>query len=93
MDTLQNVLTEQLKDPEFCREYAAAEKELEGFDKILKLRTEAGLTQEAVAQRMGTSEAAVAHLETRLAQGDFPSVRSMQRYAEALGKRLEVRFV
>ena len=64
-----------------------------GFDKILKARFEAGLTQEAVAQRMGTSQAAVARLEGNLAKGRYPSVRSMQRYAKAVGKHLEIRLV
>lgn len=93
MITLDEVLAEQMKDPEFCKEYAAAEKELEGFDKVLKARAEAGLTQEAVAKRMGTSQAAVARIESKLAQGRYPSLRSMQRYARAVGKRLEIQFV
>ena len=93
MRTFDEVLAEDLKNPEFRQEYEASEKELQGFDKILKARFEAGLTQEAVAQRMGTSQAAVARLEGNLANGRYPSVRSLERYAKAVGKRFEIRLV
>lgn len=55
MRTFDEVLAEDLKDPAFRRAYEASEKALQGFDEILKARFEAGLTQDAVARRMGTS--------------------------------------
>ena len=91
--TFDEVLTEDLKDPVFRQAYEASDSELKGWDVILKVRTEAGLTQAAVAERMGTSQAAVARLEGNLAKGRYPSIRSLQRYAKAVGKRLEIRFV
>lgn len=93
MKTFVEVLAEDLKAPVFRKEYEASEKGLQGFDAILKARFEAGLTQEAVARRMGTSQAAVARLEGNLAKGRYPSVRSLERYAKAVGKRLEIRLV
>ena len=93
MKTFVEVLAEDLKAPVFRKEYEASEKGLQGFDEILKARFEAGLTQEAVARRMGTSQAAVACLEGNLAKGRYPSVRSLERYAKAVGKRLEIRLV
>ncbi len=93
MKTFDEVLAEDLQDPAFRRAYEASEKALQGFDEILKARFEAGLTQEDVARRMGTSQAAVARLEGNLAKGRYPSVRSLQRYAKAVGKRLEIRLV
>lgn len=93
MKTFDEVLAEDLQDPAFRRAYEASEKAFQGFDEILKARFEAGLTQETVAQRMGTSQAAVARLEGNLAKDRYPSVRSLQRYAKAVGKRLEIRLV
>lgn len=93
MKTFDEVLAEDLQDPAFRRAYEASEKALQGFDEIPKARFEAGLTQETVAQRMGTSQAAVARLEGNLAKGRYPSVRSLQRYAKAVDKRLEIRLV
>jgi len=49
-----------------------------------------GLTQTAVAARMGTSEAAVSRLES----GEVdPEISTAERYAAALGKRVEWRVV
>lgn len=93
MKTFDEVLAEDLKDPVFRRAYEESEKALQVFAEILKARFEAGLTQEAVAQRMGTSQAAVARLEGNLANGRYPSVRSLERYAKAVGKRFEIRLV
>lgn len=67
MKTFDEVLAEDLQDPAFRRAYEASEKAFQGFDEILKARFEAGLTQEDVARRMGTSQAAVARLEGNLA--------------------------
>ncbi|MBF0285092.1 MAG: hypothetical protein HQL51_11615 [Magnetococcales bacterium] len=38
---------------------------------------------------MGTSQSAIARMES----GNKPSLRSLERYAEAVGMRLELRFV
>ncbi len=84
---------EWLSDPDFVAEVAKAEEEFRAMDVILSARAQVGLTQEQVATRMGTTQSEVARLESGLSNGHWPSMRSLQRYAEALGKRLEVRFV
>ena len=47
-----------------------------------------GLTQADVAQRMGTTQSVIARLESGKRA---PSVRSVQRYAQAIGLRAVVR--
>jgi len=48
------------------------------------------LTQEELARRMGTSQGAIARLES----GRYlPSSRTLQRFAEATGTRLRISFV
>lgn len=84
---------EWLSDPEFIKESKKAEEEFRKLDIILSARSKAGLTQEEMAKRMGTTQSAVARLESGLAKGKWPSMNSLQRYAKALGKRLEFRFV
>jgi DNA-binding phage protein len=54
--------------------------------KLGELRREAGLSQTAVAARMGTSQAQLARLET--AESD-PRMSTLDRFAIALGYRLE----
>ncbi|MDR2219809.1 MAG: helix-turn-helix transcriptional regulator [Methylobacillus sp.] len=84
-----------LSDPEVRAEYERIEREeMPMLDAILKARAESGMTQAQVAERMGTKAPAVARLENALVTGKHsPSVATLQKYAAAMGKRLEVRFV
>lgn len=84
-----------LADPAVRAEYERIEREeMPMLDAILSARHEAGLTQAQVAERMGTKAPAVARLENALVTGKHsPSLETLKRYAAALGKRVEVRFV
>lgn len=95
MKTHKQLVEEMLKDPAVRAEYERIEREeMPMLDAILSARAEAGLTQAQVAERMGTQAPAVARLENALVTGKHsPSVATLQKYAAALGKRLEVRFV
>ncbi|WP_442594889.1 helix-turn-helix domain-containing protein [Parapusillimonas sp. JC17] len=95
MKTHKQLVEEMLKDPAVRAEYERIEREeMPMLDAILSARAEAGLTQAQVAERMGTHAPAVARLENALVTGKHsPSVATLQKYAAALGKRLEVRFV
>ncbi len=93
LKSFDETLAEQMQNPEFREGFLQAKAELEEFARIRDQRLAAGLSQEVVAQRMGTSQSAVARLETGLSKGRWPSVPVLQRYAEALGKKLEIRFV
>lgn len=91
--TFEETLADQLKAPDFRAGFLQAKEDLETFMQIVGLRRELGLSQDAVAKKMGTSQAAVARLEKGLADGRLPSMRSLQKYAAALGKRLQIRFI
>jgi ribosome-binding protein aMBF1 (putative translation factor) len=56
---------------------------------ILAARREAGLTQAQLAERVGTTQPAIARLEDATYTGH--SLSMLQRIAAALGKRLDVR--
>jgi DNA-binding XRE family transcriptional regulator len=58
---------------------------------MLAARARAGLTQQAVATRMGTSKSAVSRLES--AGKHAPSLASLKRYAAAVGCKIEIRLV
>ena len=63
------------------------------LDLLLKARSEAGLTQAQVAERMGTQPPAVARLERALATGKHsPSLATLRKYAQACGKELVLQF-
>ena len=55
---------------------------------LIAARSRAGLTQGEIAQRMGTTQSVIARLEGGKRQ---PSMRTVQRYAEATGCRAVVR--
>ncbi len=59
--------------------------------KIYELRKKAGLTQQQLAERVGTSKSAICRLEDADYEGH--SLSMLKRIAEALDKRLEIRFI
>ncbi len=59
--------------------------------KIYELRTKAGLTRQQLAERVGTSKSAICRLED--ADYDGHSLSMLKRIAEALDKRVEIRFL
>lgn len=77
------------ENPEFRKEYHALEPEFELARKLIRARIKAGLSQKEVAERMGTSQPTVARLES----GHKPSLKSLERYAEAVGMKVEIRLV
>jgi len=81
-----------LARPDVRREYDRLADEFAFLDDILKARAESGLSQAAVAAQMGTTQSAVARLESA-ASGHSPSIATLQRYAAALGYKVQVRLV
>jgi transcriptional regulator with XRE-family HTH domain len=64
------------------------------LNEMLAARKAEGLTQVQVAERMGTKASSVARLENAQASGKHsPSVETLRKYADALGKKLEVHLV
>lgn len=78
--------------PEVRREYDRLADEFAFLDDMLKARHDAGLSQAEVAARIGTTQSAVARLESA-GGGHSPSIATLQRYATALGYKLQVRLV
>lgn len=79
-----------LARPGVKKAYDALEQEFAFLDEVLKARASAGLTQAQVAERIGTTQSAIARLESGAGK---PSVATLQRYASALGCRIEIKFV
>ncbi len=75
----------------FREAYDALEMEYVLAHEMLSARTRAGLTQEAVAERMGTTKSAVSRLEG--AGKHAPSVASLKKYAAAVGCVLKIELI
>jgi DNA-binding XRE family transcriptional regulator len=75
----------------FSRAYNALALEYQVAEQMLKARSRAGLTQDAVAARMGTTKSAISRLES--ASKHAPSLATLKRYARAVGCELQVKLV
>jgi len=78
-----------LKDPKYHKAYDALQDEFALARAVIEARKAAGLTQLQLAQRMGTTQPFVARLE---AGNTRPSLRTLERLAEATGLRLVIAF-
>lgn len=85
------MVTEWMKDPNFKAEYDALKEEYQLLREMIHARKRAGLTQEEVAERMGTKAPAIARLEASNIQGKHsPNVSTLRKYATAVGCKLEI---
>ena len=78
-------------DPKQIEEYEQEVLNAEIARKVYDLRTKAGLSQRELARRVGTSASAICRLEDADYEGH--SLFMLKRIAEALDKRIEIRFV
>ena len=90
--TLDAFKSRALARPDVRREYDALDEEFQLLDQILKARKDAGLTQAELAERIGTTQSAVARMESSLGKHS-PSIATLKRYASALGYKVQVRLV
>jgi DNA-binding XRE family transcriptional regulator len=86
---LETLFAEWRKDSEYLREFEAQAEEFALATALIMARSEAGLTQEELAKRMGTTQSAVARLEGGKSR---PSTTTLAKFAKATGTRLRVSF-
>jgi DNA-binding XRE family transcriptional regulator len=87
-DFLDEIVDERSRrNTDFPQLVEAAARSRQLLRRLVEHRRELGLSQTLVAARMGTSQAALARLET----GDTdPRISTVERYAAALGRELSV---
>jgi transcriptional regulator with XRE-family HTH domain len=78
-----------MKEPAYRKAYYALEKEFALAAAVLEARNRAGLTQQQLARRMGTTQPVVARLESGRVR---PSMRTLDRLPQATGSRLLIGF-
>lgn len=83
---------EQLKERAFQRrevreEYDALADEFRMIDTLLHMRKAADLTQDELAQRMGTQKSNICRLETG---NSNPSWKTLKKYAQACGFKISM---
>jgi len=81
-----------LSNPKVREIYENPDIEMDLLDIFLKARKMTGLTQDEIARRMKTSRPVVARIESG-GQKHSPSIRTLQKYASAVGFRLKIDLV
>lgn len=89
--TLDDAIAEQLKDKEFADHYSR-ELLINSIAKmVVKLRQSKKLTQSQLAERAGTSQSAIARLESGV-DSRVPSLDMLTRIAKATQTRVNILF-
>ena len=87
MKTARQLHKNWIKDPEYKNAYDSLEAEFILARELIAARTKAKLTQKQLAQKMKTSQSAIARLESGESN---PSISLLKRYADATGTQLKV---
>ena len=82
-----------MENPEFRKTFSELIAQYALLDEALAARKAKNLSQADVARKMNLPRSAICRLESGLKEGKLPSFSLLQRYAEALGKKLEIRLV
>jgi len=84
---LNELKKDMLRRADVRAEYDALAEEFSIAEALIRARSEADMTQAQVAAKMQTSQSYVAKLEGGQVS---PSMKALQRYAEATGARLKI---
>ena len=81
---------EALKDPELKAEYDRLQPEFAVIRAIIRARVDNKITQEELAQKVGTKQSVISRIESGRAN---PSVAFLKKLAQALNSHLEIKFI
>ncbi len=84
-------LAKAMLRPGFAAAYESLALEYALASQMIEARAKAGLTQDAVAARMGTTKSAISRLEA--AGNHAPSLSTLKKYAAAVGCELQIKLV
>ena len=78
------------RDPEFAEEFESGYADFKIGVMLRQAREKAGLTQEQVANRLGTKKSAISRIENHAEDVRLSTLRA---YAKAVGAELQIQFV
>ena len=90
MSKFDDFLKEQLKDPEFRKEWDALQPERAVIQAMIDARRKTGLTQKQLSEKTGIAQADISKLERGNAN---PSIKTLQRLAAGMGMKVKIEFV
>ncbi len=90
VDDFEKHLNRKLHDPDFAKKWQESEAEYSLVKAMIEARIEAGLTQQQLSEVSNIDQAVLSRIESGKAN---PSLRTLQKVARGLGKRLVIRFL
>ena len=90
MRTFDDMLSKQLQDEEFKKEYEAIQPEMDVIRAMIDARIKNNLTQKELAARTGIDQADISKLENGTRN---PSLKLLKRLAHGMGMQLKIEFV
>ena len=90
MSEFRDLLNEQLKDPEFKKEWDDIQPEMDVIRAIIDNRIAQNLTQKELAERTGINQADISKIENGTRN---PSLKMLKRLAAGMGMALKIEFV
>lgn len=89
-DDFDRLLEEELKNPEFQKEWNVLEPEFNIIQAMIDARKNSHLTQKELAQKTGINQADISKLENGNAN---PTLSLLQRLAEGMDMQLKLEFI
>ena len=90
MKTLNEMLSEEMKNDEFRKEYEAIQPALDVIRAMVDARNSVNMTQKELSERTGISQADISKIENGTRN---PSLNLLKRLAEGMGMTLKIEFV
>jgi len=87
--TLNEYLKKQLEDPGFKKEWEKSEASYQVTRALIEARIKGKISQRQLARKAKTTQAVISRIEN---MNVSPSIGLLQRIADSLGKKLEIRF-
>ena len=90
MTNFNDFLNARLTDPELKAEYNSIEPEFAVVQALIDVRKKKGITQQQLAHLSGIAQGDISKIENGNAN---PSIKTLQRLAAAMDKKLKIEFV
>lgn len=87
--SIDDIIEEQLKDPEFAEAWADTELEDQIKRSLIQARIDAGLTQKELAEKSGVRQSNISRIENGSA---VPTLQTLRAIAKGTGKKLKITF-
>ncbi len=90
--SLKDFKKKALKDPEVKKEYEQLASAYDLRKQLIRIRKNAGFTQEELAELLNTKKSNISRLEN-VNSKISPKLSTIEEYARAVGYKLEINFV